>query len=155
MLVEDGSNTLFFAGRPVDREVAVFVYVTLARAAIQMSAKLQKVKELVRHLTDEPIDLRNFRASFYEGFVDGIRNRLAERKATFTDENPSFALVLTKSDEELQAWRKGNTVPARRPPSSGSGQTNATAYAAGKAYAKEVPIQTGVGSTRTAPKRLA
>lgn len=152
MMVDPRSNTLYFAGRPVDREVAVFVYITLARAAMKMADKLHKARELVRHLTDEPMNLRGFRESFYEGFVDGIRERLAAMKKDFTDENPGFALVLVKSDKELQEWIDLNTSVAKGHAAGGNGN-NDLGYAAGKAYAKDVPLQTGVGGQR-GQKRL-
>lgn len=152
MLVDQGSNTLYFAGRPVDREVAVFVYITLARAAMKTADRLHKARELVRHLTDEPINLRGFRESFYEGFVDGIRERLAAMKKEFTGENPGFALVLVRSDEELSKWMDLNSSKALGRPAGGNGN-NDLGYAAGKQYAKDVPLQTGVGGQR-GQKRL-
>ena len=151
MAVCKGSNTLLFAGRQMDREVAVFVYVTLARAAIKMCDHLQKVKELVRHITDKPLDLRNFREGFYDGFVDGIRDRLRSMRQKVEEENPQYALIRQKSVEELEAWAEQNYVAI----SGGPGMADlrgTLGYAAGKEFAKDVPIETAVRGA--APRKL-
>lgn len=146
MLVNPGSNTLSFAGRPMDREIAVFVFVTLARAAQKMAEKMHKKKELVRHLLDEPMDLRGFKDAFYLGFVEGIRDRLEEMRKSFQEENPGFALVLTRHDVAMKEWAVTNCFPAGPPPSGGGG--NNLGYEAGKLFAREVPIATGVGGMK-------
>lgn len=141
VVVIPGSNSLYFAGQAHDREVAVFVFVTLVRAATKMCEMLHKKKELVRHLLDEPIDMRNFRESFYLGFNEGIRERLDSARKE-AEKNPTFGLILYDSAKALEKWLDKHTRTGGGGPSAG--RLNATAHAAGKEYGKSVPIQTGV-----------
>jgi hypothetical protein len=145
LLVYDLCNDVMFVGRSTDREVAVFVFVTLMRSAIKMADRLHKMKELVRHLTDEPINLKNFRESFFKGFVEGISTRLRKLRKETQQENAGMALVLSRSGEELAQWLEANKIQKTDKYARGTGgRINELGFKAGEMYAKEVELQTGV-----------
>lgn len=139
ILVVTGRNTVFFVGRPVDREVAVYTYVTLAQAAVRMAERQLRMKKRLVDLV--PVDLTGFKASFYEGFVTGISRRLREMRQTVEQDNPGSALVLQSAlvrvqqhiDKLCEGKKSAEAI-------GGGGGFNEAGYNAGKSYAEKVSL---------------
>jgi hypothetical protein len=140
-----GSNMIGFWGRQGDREVAVFMYVTLARSALKMVDKIYRLKKSVSDIAN--LDMRNFKASFLIGFTSGIRKRLSQTRHEMNDENPGFALMVRDALVESQKHLDGYTG-GRKAKSIGISDVNLFALMAGKRYAEEVEIGTGVGGRK-------
>lgn len=138
-----------FVGTDTDREVATFMFVTLARYLHKLAAD-EYIKFFYANVVDGhlPPHLRGYKESFLAGFLNRLRERFAEETADQKAASTT-AIVLVKRDAlaKAKAWSEGEgwTQSVR---GLGLDAGNKAGWAAGRAVANAVSLRpNGVETT--------
>lgn len=104
ILIYRGSATVCVVGRQSDREVASYMIVVLTRLAQELCQQGYWKARYVAFKETGTYDTGDFKESFFRGFVEGIRNRYYELKEAQRKSSNGMALVLVRSQEEVQKF---------------------------------------------------
>lgn len=141
VLMAKGTNLVWFLGRTMDRECAVWVYDIL----------LKYVKDGVQSAYNEArrdgVRTKNFYTSFYRGFLSAIRLRYEEEARAHCVPD-SQALAISKPEKGIEKWLEKEGMkdkPAIDGPKRPSAR-NLDGYYAGKTAGMDAPIRSrGLG----------
>lgn len=151
-----GGRIGFYVGRETDREVAVFMFITLARFLDKIANKEGKLHHLQQWKAagspanwSLPEHLSGFRAGFRMGFINRLWERFEDEVRPKVDpaaNTHTQAIVLLRRDALAKAkdWMKDN-LTLHRCSSVGLGDTsNADGQARGRAAADDVNLRPNV-----------
>lgn len=104
-------NIGFFVGTDTDRQVARFMFITLARALNRLAAE-EYNKFFYANVVDGhlPKEKRGFKAGFMTGFIRRLSERFDDEVRPKAGASSSTAIVLLRKDSlaKVQAWMKGH-----------------------------------------------
>lgn len=146
-----GTNLLIIVGEEADRKVAEFVLTTLARTAVELGRAATRKERYRQWKAGAVHNARGYAASWMVGFAQGVGVQLRDRLEAMRNESPGLALVLTKTNEAVEAYSQKRFK--RSATQVKTNNRNLTGYLQGKEAGKNVQINTGaIGASRDATK---
>lgn len=143
---QKGYNMIFLIGREADRAVAIEMYLYLLATMRRLCSAERKALKRARR------SVRNFRSSFYRGFIGAIASRYEAMRRTHGE---STALVLRRSEEEARAKVAELHPNQIKRPFSKRDRVNRAALMAGVTRGHEVSLTASViKDGKPAPKFL-
>lgn len=130
IVVYSKSSSILLIGRKSDREVAEYVLTTLVHSAEDLA---QKGYWKVRYEAQKRGDwnTNGYKAAFFYGFVNGIKEKYERIKRTQEENSKAMALVYVRSDKEVALYMKDTMKLGKATAVKGKANTSARGYAEG------------------------
>ncbi len=159
ILITQGSNKVWFVGRHLDREQAVYTYSLLAYEAARYAAdEYDRLHQQARRSGNDRAHLRGWKDSFFRAFCLEMDNRLHAQEQAVMDtllegerERGTHLIHLQRKavedylEEKFKNRRGSNSLGAI----GSAGSSNTLGAEAGRKFAREVGIRKGVETRRT------
>lgn len=145
-----------FAGQPVARQTAVYLFAVLFRAMhrLRESGYHQQRAALIRKglfkVGGNNTILNGYRDSYSHGFLSALNARLKELFKQMEGQSPGMGLILANQRGAVQKWmetQKVKGIPGRRRPAP----INGVGLRDGVRDGEQVPIAKGVAAGDQAP----
>ena len=155
ILVQSGSNNIWFVGRKRDRQICIYLWTFIVRT-MQEYARKEYDRLYARHYAEgTQSELLGWKKSFFNGFIAGVVTQYGEIRDSFKKEvgKDRFALVTTSQLVVVEDWMKGKY--GKGTGLNGSHSNNSDGYSSGVEQGMNVNLSSNaVNSSSTAPKQL-
>lgn len=141
VLVHERSNMLSFAGRKSKRELAIFTFVTLARAAENIAQREYDRFYAKCERDGSQVLARGYKNSFLLGFCQRIKERFEEEVSG--KNAPAGAIVLVKKEAEASAAFIDANYTRKATQLACYGDQNHYGVKAGQQFASEMALRGG------------
>lgn len=150
MIPYSDTDHVIIIGRQSDREVASYMITVLTRLAQELCDSGYWKARYLAFKNTGTYDTGNFKENFFQGFLDGMRERYDQLKAAERKTSSGMSMVLVRSEQEVQDYIKTKmSLTKARAPGRKDATENAMGYGAGRNAAKAANINKGTGAGET------
>lgn len=130
ILIYKGSSNILLVGRQSDREVAEYVLVKLVHAA-EALAQEGYWKARYKAQKEGHWDTNGYKAGFFYGFVNGIKEKYDRLKRSQTENSQAMALVYVRSDAAVVEYMNSSIKTSKASSVKGRGRGSKKGYSDG------------------------